>query len=288
MNRRTKQRPEQKGFWLGFPGIFWLTVFFMLPLLFVLAASFLTKGVGGTPILPWTFAHYERTFDVFGTVVWRSLRIALYTTLWCLILGYPMAFFISTRKGSRTRLILLFLILLPFWTNFLVRTYALKSIIGPEGIVNTLLSKVPFLGGELELLFTPFAVILGLVYGFLPFMILPVYAAVERLDFRFVEAANDLGANDWHTFWRVVFPLTLPGVVAGSMLVFIPAIGSFVTPDLLGGTRGLMIGNLIARQFGGRANTPLGSAISIVLIVIVLVGVAVYIRFGQERGERGG
>lgn len=288
MNPRTKQRPERKGFWLGFPGIFWLTVFFMLPLLFVLLASFLTKGVGGTPILPWTLAHYERTFGVFGTVVWRSLRIALYTTLWCLVLGYPMAFFISTRRDSRTRLILLFLILLPFWTNFLVRTYALKSIIGPEGIINTVLASVPFLGGGLELLFTPFAVILGLVYGFLPFMILPVYAAVERLDFRFVEAANDLGANDWNTFWRVVFPLTLPGVVAGSMLVFIPAIGSFVTPDLLGGTRGLMIGNLIARQFGGRANTPLGSAISIVLIVIVLVGVAVYIRFGQERSEQNG
>jgi spermidine/putrescine transport system permease protein len=118
-------------------------------------------------------------------------------------------------------------------------------------------------------------------------MILPIYAAVERLDFRFVEAANDLGANDWHTFWRVVFPLTLPGVVAGSMLVFIPSIGSFVTPDLLGGTKGLMIGNLVARQFGGRGNIPLGSAVSIVLIVLVLLGVIVYLRFGQEESSRG-
>ena len=279
---------ERKGFWLGFPGIFWLTVFFMLPLLFVLFASFLTKGVGGTPILPWTLEHYDRTFGTFGIVVWRSLRIALYTTFWCLVLGYPLAFFIATRKNSRTRLLLLFLILLPFWTNFLVRTYALKSIMGPDGIINSVLMRLPFVTQPLEMLFTPFAVILGLVYGFLPFMVLPVYAAVERLDFRFIEAANDLGANDWHTFWRVIFPLTLPGVVAGSMLVFIPSIGSFVTPDLLGGTRGLMIGNLIARQFGGRADIPLGSAVSIVLIVLVLVGVIIYIRFGQDEvSERG-
>ena len=116
-------------------------------------------------------------------------------------------------------------------------------------------------------------------------MVLPVYASVERLDFRFVEAAHDLGANDWHSFWRVIFPLTLPGVMAGSMLVFIPAIGSFVTPDLLGGTRGLMIGNLVAKQLGGRANIPLGSAISVVLIVIVLLGVVVYLRFGQENAR---
>jgi len=279
---------ERKGFWLGFPGIFWLTIFFMLPLLFVLFASFLTKGVGGAAILPWTFEHYERTFGTFGIVVWRSLRIALYTTFWCFLLGYPLAFFIATRKSSRTRLLLLFLILLPFWTNFLVRTYALKSIIGPDGLVNSALINLSFISQPLEMLFTPFAVILGLVYGFLPFMVLPVYAAVERLDFRFIEAANDLGANDWHTFWRVIFPLTLPGVVAGSMLVFIPAIGSFVTPDLLGGTRGLMIGNLIARQFGGRGDIPLGSAVSIVLIVLVLIGVVIYIRFGQDEvSERG-
>ena len=275
---------ERRGFRLAFPGIFWLTVFFMLPLLFVLAASFMSSGLSGAPMLPLTLEHYVRTFDTFGVIVWRSLRIALYTTVWCLVLGYPLAFFIATRKSATARLIFLFLILLPFWTNFLVRTYALKSILGPEGIINTLLVN-SLVTQPLEMLFTPFAVILGLVYGYLPFMVLPVYAAVERLDFRFVEAAYDLGANDWHTFWRVVFPLTLPGVVAGSMLVFIPSIGSFITPDLLGGTRGLMIGNLIARQFAAQHIT-LGSAISIVLIVLVLIGVIIYIRYGQERQGR--
>ncbi len=280
-------KTEQKGLWLGLPGILWLLIFFMLPLLFVLAASFLTRGEGGTPILPFTLDHYDRTLNVFGPVVWRSVGIALSTTFWCFLLGYPLAFYISTRKSQSTRLILLFLIMLPFWTNFLVRTYALKSILGPEGIINSLLINIGIITEPLAMLFTQFSVILGLVYGFLPFMILPVYAAVERLDFRFVEASNDLGANDWHTFWRVIFPLTLPGVVAGSMLVFIPSIGSFVTPDLLGGTKGLMIGNLVARQFGGRANIPLGSAISMVLIVLVLLGVIVYLKFGQEEANRG-
>lgn len=275
-------KDQPHGARLSLPGVLWLLLFFLLPLLFVLVASFMSRDTAGAPILPFTVEHYERTFGPFGSVVWRSLRIALYTTLWCLLLGYPLAFFISTRKGARLRLALLFMVLLPFWTNFLVRTYALQTILGREGLINTFLASVGLIGEPLQLLNTSFAVILGLVYGFLPFMVLPIYTSVERLDFRFVEAANDLGANDWHSFWRVIFPLTLPGVVAGSMLVFIPAIGSFVTPDLLGGTRGLMIGNLVARQFGGRANIPLGSAISVVLIVIVLLGVVVYLRFGQE------
>ena len=273
---------QPRGALLSLPGIMWLLLFFLLPLLFVVVASFMSRDTAGAPILPLTFEHYERTFGPFGSVVWRSLKIALYTTLWCLLLGYPLAFFISTRKGARLRLLLLFMVLLPFWTNFLVRTYALQTILGREGLINTALANLGLIADPLQLLNTSFAVILGLVYGFLPFMVLPVYASVERLDFRFVEAANDLGANDWHSFWRVIFPLTLPGVMAGSMLVFIPAIGSFVTPDLLGGTRGLMIGNLVAKQLGGRANIPLGSAISVVLIVIVLLGVVVYLRFGQE------
>jgi spermidine/putrescine transport system permease protein len=282
-----KHREEHKGFWMAFPGMAWLSLFFLVPLAFVLVASFLTRGDGGQAVPPTTLENYGRSFDTFGVVIWRSVVIALYTTFWCFILGYPMAFFISTRKSERVRLLLLFLILLPFWTNFLVRTYALKSIISPEGIMNNILMSLGLIKAPIDVLFSEFAVILGLVYGFLPFMVLPVYAAVERLDFRFVEAANDLGANDWSTFWRVIFPLTLPGVVAGSMLVFIPAIGSYVTPDLLGGTRGLMIGNLIARQFGGRGNIPLGSAVSVILVLLVLMGVVIYIRYGQERTSRG-
>lgn len=268
---------------LAFPGLFWLVTFFLLPLLFVLVSSFFTRGTGGVPVPPATLENYVRTFDVFWPVIWRTLYFSFFTTLLCLLLGFPVAFFISTRKNARTRQLLLFLILLPFWTNFLVRTYALQTILGREGPVNALLLNLGVLQEPLTLLNTPFAVTLGLVYGFVPFMVLPIYAAVERLDFRFVEAAGDLGANDLQTFWHVVLPLTLPGIVAGSMLVFIPAIGAFVTPDLLGGTRGLMIGNLIQGQFRGRGNIPLGSAISVVLMVVVLAGLLVYTRFGERR-----
>jgi spermidine/putrescine transport system permease protein len=268
---------------LALPGMAWLVLFFLLPLLFVLIASFLSRGGGGLPVAPPTLDHYERTFDVFGVVIWRTLGFALLTTLACLAVGYPVAYFIAMRRSPRIRLLLLFLILLPFWTNFLVRTYALITILQREGLLNGLLLRLGAIAQPLQFMFTEGAVMLGLVYGYLPFMILPIYAAVERLDMRYVEAALDLGANDLRAFWRVVFPLTLPGVVAGSMLVFIPSIGAFVTPDLMGGTRGLMIGNLIQSQFRGRGNMPLGSAVSVVLLLLVFIGVLIYTRYGEER-----
>lgn len=264
------------------PATFWLIAFFLLPLVFVAIASFMSRGAGGAPIPPVTLDQYERTFTVFGPVIWRSVQVAFFTTVISLLLGYPLAFFISRRRDPRMRLFLLFLVLLPFWTNFLVRTYALITLLQRDGLLNGLLQNLGFITEPLQLLFTSGAVLMGLVYGYLPFMILPIYASVERLDMRFVEAAHDLGANDWRSFWRVIFPLTLPGVVAGCILVFIPAIGAFVTPDLMGGTRGLMIGNLIQSQYGGRGNIPLGSAISMVLLVVVFVGVLVYTRWGQQ------
>lgn len=263
----------------------WLVVFFLLPLVFVLGASVMTRGPTGAPVMPLTFDHYERTLTVFTPVLWRTLWFALATTLLSLLIGYPLAFFISARRSPTLRTLLLFLVLLPFWTNFLVRTYALITIVQREGVLNSLLVGLGLLQDPVQMLFTPGAVVLGLVYGYLPFMVLPIYAAVERLDRRYVEAAFDLGANDWHAFWRVIAPLTMPGVVAGCMLVFIPAIGAFITPDLMGGTQGLMIGNLVQGQFRGRGNVPLGSAISMVLLVVVFVGVLVYTRYG-ERSER--
>ncbi len=267
---------------LAAPASLWLIVFFLLPLAFVLTASFLTRGGGGLPVPPVTLEQYERTFAVFGPVIWRTLGFALVTTALCLAVGYPTALFIARRRRPSVRMLLLFLVLLPFWTNFLVRTYALITIVQREGLLNQLLLRLGAIAEPVQMLFTQGAVVLGLVYGYLPFMVLPIYAAVERLDRRYVEAAHDLGANDWRAFWRVVWPLTLPGVVAGAMLVFIPAVGAFVTPDLMGGTRGLMIGNLVQSQFGGRGNVPLGSAISMVLLVFVFVGVLVYTRFGEQ------
>ncbi len=274
-----------RAFGLALPAIAWLVVFFLLPLVFVLAASVMTRGLTGAPVGPLTLDQYERTLTVFSPVLWRTLWFALASTALCLLIGYPLAFFISRRSDPRVRTVLLFLVLLPFWTNFLVRTYALITIVQREGLLNSVLQWLGVIQDPLQLMFTPAAVVLGLVYGYLPFMVLPIYASVERLDRRFVEAAFDLGANDWAAFWRIVLPLTLPGVVAGCMLVFIPAIGAFITPDLMGGTQGLMIGNLVQTQFRGRGNVPLGSAISMVLLIVVFVGVLVYTRYG-ERSER--
>ena len=271
------------SFWLAFPSIFWLSLFFLIPLLFVFVASFMSRGQGGAPALPLSLDSYARTANVYGSVIWRTIIYAFYTTVFCLIIGFPVAYFISRRKNNNYRQLLMFLVLLPFWTNFLVRTYALQSMMGREGLINGFLQSIGLITEPLAMLNTPFAVLIGQVYGFLPFMILPIYAAVERLDFKYVEAANDLGANDWHSFWKVIFPLTLPGVVAGCMLVFIPSIGSFVTPDLLGGTGGLMIGNLIQQRFRGTgASIPLGSAVSMVMMVIVFIGLLIYTRFGER------
>jgi spermidine/putrescine transport system permease protein len=286
-----KYRPGEKrqGFWMALPAIVWLGVFFLFPLAMIFVVSFLSRGSGGIPAqLPFTFKAYQ---DVFGTVyfpvVLDSIWIAFLTTVICLVLGYPLAFFISTRKNAFVRQFTLFLVILPFWTNFLVRTYAWIGILGntDKGTINGVLMQLGIIQQPLELLFTPGAVLVGLVYGFLPFMVLPIYASVERFDFHFVEAAHDLGANDFWAFWRVVFPMTLPGVVAGCILVFIPTIGAFVTPDLMGGTQGLMIGNLITGQFrGSAANWPRGAAFSMVMMAMVLISLFVYIRFGDREG----
>ncbi|MBI1278971.1 MAG: ABC transporter permease subunit [Anaerolineaceae bacterium] len=289
-----KDRARRQGIFLSLPAVVWLGIFFILPVMIVLAISFLTPtrdGAGGQ--LPLTLNHYADAFDfwkerpIYSTIILRSVWISLLTTIICLIMGYPLSFFIATRKSQYFRQFAMFLIIMPFWTNFLVRTYALKTIIAPEGTLAGILNAVGGLGllvnGKLTWLNTREAVILGLVYSYLPFMVLPIYAVVEKFDFRFVEAANDLGANDWKTIIRVVIPMTAPGLVAGFILVFIPTIGAFVTPDLLGGTQGLMISNLIQQNIRGTgANYPRGSALSAVLMLLVTIGVVIYLRYGDR------
>lgn len=280
-----EQRAQWSGFFLALPTIIWLGVFFLLPLVSILVFSFMSRGQGGAAVMPLTFQSYDDMFfGSYNIILIRSLRIALTTTVICLGLGYPLAFFISTRQENWVRQLCLFLVILPFWTNFLVRTYAWRVILGQEGTLNGFLQWIGVIEEPLRLLNTELAVIIGLVYGFLPFMVLPVYASVERFNFRFVEAAHDLGANDWTAFWRVVFPLTLPGVIAGTALVFIPSVGAYVTPDLLGGTRGLMIGNLIQRQYMGSGNVPRGSAFSVILMGLMMLALIFYVIF-TTRGK---
>jgi spermidine/putrescine transport system permease protein len=276
-------REATRGRLLALPAVLWLSIFFLIPLGIVLVVSFMTRGARNLPAFPLTLEHYQRIFGpIYFPVFLDSIFIAFLTTLICLIAGYPLAFFISTRKSKAAQNFALFLVILPFWTNFLVRTYAWRVLLGTDGTINATLISLHLVSEPLQLLNTDFAVLIGLVYGFLPFMVLPIYSSVERFEFRLVEAAHDLGANDWRAFWRVVFPLTLPGVIAGCILVFIPAIGSFITPDLLGGTQGLMIGNLINQQFKGTGNWPLGSAASVVMMGIVLLGLLVYVRMGRR------
>lgn len=276
-------REATRGRLLAIPAVLWLFLFFILPLAIVVLVSFMTRGSRNLPEFPLTLEHYQRIFGpIYFPVFIDSIWIAFLTTVICLLAGYPLAFFISTRKSKLMQQLSLFLVILPFWTNFLVRTYAWRVILGTDGTVNATLLNLGIIAEPLQLLNTDFAVLLGLVYGFLPFMILPIYSSVERFEFRLVEAAHDLGGNDWQAFWRVVFPLTLPGVIAGCILVFIPAIGSFITPDLLGGTQGLMIGNLIQTQFRGSGNWPLGSAASVVMMGIVMIGLLVYTRLGRR------
>ena len=279
-------RRRESGLLLAIPTIAWLLVFFVLPLVIVLIVSFMSRGRGGVAVMPFTIGHYQRTLGIFSIILWRSIGLAALSTIVCLVIGYPLAFFISTRRNRLFQQITLFLVILPFWTNFLIRTFAWRILLGEEGTINGLLTSVGLVGEPIQMLNTQFAVLVGLVYGFLPFMVLPIYASVERFNFRYVDAAHDLGANDLRTFVRVVLPLTLPGVLAGCALVFIPSVGAFVTPDLLGGTKGLMIGNLINNQFGGSGNMPLGSALSIVMMAVVMLSLVVYLlAYRRDRGS---
>ncbi len=281
----TTQTRKSSGFLLALPAIFWLGLFFILPLIFVFVISFMSRGSSGAAALPFTTEQYERVFTVYGGILKDSVWIAFVTTVICLAAGYPLAFYIKTRRTSFARQFALFMVILPFWTNFLVRTYAWRMLLGREGTINSILLDLGLVDRPLPLLGTSGAVMLGLVYGFLPFMVLPIYASVERFDFRMAEAAADLGANAWNTFWRVVFPMTLPGVIAGCILVFVPSIGTFVTADLLGGRQGQMIGSSISEQFLGSGNMPLGAALSTVMMSMVITSLIVYARFAD--GKKG-
>jgi spermidine/putrescine transport system permease protein len=274
---------DRKRFWLILPPAASLLLFFVVPLTLVLAVSFASRGTYGGIEWTGTLANYTSILDpLYLRVFWRSLWIAVLTTVVCLLLGFPLAYLIA-RAPKRWQSLLLLLIIIPFWTNFLVRTYAWMFILRTEGFLNTMLLEIGMIDQPLNLLFTDTAVIIGLVYGYLPFMVLPLYAALERLDPAMIEAAGDLYASPRRVFTRVILPLAKPGVVAGCLLVFIPTIGAYVTPDLLGGARTLMIGNLIQQQYLIVRDWPFGSALSFVLMGGVLLAVRYYLKTSGAR-----
>jgi spermidine/putrescine transport system permease protein len=268
---------------LLFPGAFWLTVFFALPLLAIVGYSFLTPGRSGRGQLPLTLGNYLTLFtrDLFVNAYLRSLWFGILTTVVCLLIAYPLALFI-VQRSPRWRSILLILVLIPFWTNFLVRTYAWMIILSNTGLINTGIQALGF--GRQTLLNTPGAVLVGLIYGELPFMVLPIYASLDRFDFTLLEAASDLGASRVKAFLRVMLPLTMPGVAAGSVLVFIPTVGQFVVSDLLGGAKVDLLGNLLQRLFtvSNPPNWPLGSALALIFMLVLTIGVIFYFRVTTE------
>jgi spermidine/putrescine transport system permease protein len=295
---------------LSYPAAFWLGVFFITPMFIVFIVSLGERSRLGTVIYPeFSFGTILAYFDDYGRffstingeyiylrILGRSVWLAVLNTIFCLLVGFPFAYWIA-RRPAKQRYIMVFLVMIPFWTNFLVRTYAWMLILRDSGLINgiwtiTLHDQAVLLADrsaifawlaevtsrKLPLLFTQPAVFLGLFYGYLPFMVLPLYSTLEKVDWSLLEAAADLGANTWQSTTRILFPLTIPGIVAGSIIVFIPSLGAYVTPDLMGGAKVSLLGNLLQQQFMTVRDWPFGSAIGFIMMAIMLLAVLIYFR----------
>ncbi len=296
-----KSRDIRNRWFLSLPALVIIFVAALGPLLVMVLYSFLEKGdygdvkFGTFSLEGWTSVFMQRDIfdDTLGiadahlAIFWRSIKLSLYTTLFTLILGFPTAYFIATRP-ARTREIWVFLITIPFWTNLLIRTFAMQQVIRNEGILNNLLIWLGIIDTPLQIIYTDTATLLGMTYVYLPLMVLPLYASIEKLDFRLVEAGYDLYANRLQVLWRIVIPLVKPGLIAGSILVFIPSLGAYVIPRVLGGGKNLMLGNLIELQFGAGRNWPLGAAMSITLMALVMIALLFYVRNAAKSGVRHG
>lgn len=292
---------RQKLFLIGLlsPVTLYLGIFFLGPLIIIAVFSLLEPGLYGG--VEWNFYHwnYGRIFGwadgvtewyepIYLKVLFRSMMMAVFTVVACLIVVYPVTFWVS-RLPERSQLFFMFLITLPFFTSLIIRLYAWLVILKPSGVINDFLIGIGIIDVPLDMLFTRFAVVLGMVYVMIPFMFLPVYSSVERLDRALIEASGDLGARGWQTFAKVIVPQTLPGIAGGSVLVFIPSVGNFIIPDVLGGAKGLMIGNLVEQQFLDARNWPFGAALSMVIMGVVLTVMLIYatkvVRAGQQVGD---
>ena len=276
------------------PVTLFLGVFFVLPLLIIAVFSFLTPGLYGG--VEWAFYHwnYGRIFGwadgimevyepIYLRILMRSLTFAALTVIVTLLLCYPVAFWIS-RLPDRWRLVFLFLITLPFFSSLIVRLYAWLLILKPTGLFNSVLMNLGVISQPLEILYTPVAVVLGMVYVMIPFMFLPLFASVDNLDRAQVEASLDLGANRVQTFVKVILPQTMPGIMGGAVIVFIPSVGNFIVPDVLGGAKGLMVGNLVEQQFLSSRNWPFGSALSMIIMAVVLTVLLVAVARARKAG----
>lgn len=264
----------------------WLALFVLLPNLMIIATSFLTRDDAHFVSMVWTFDNYRRLLDpLYASVLLHSLNMAFIATLCCLLLGYPFAWCL-TRLSPRLRPLMLFLLIVPFWTNSLIRIYGLKIFLSTRGWLNDALLWLGVTDKPFRIMFTSEAVILGLIYILLPFMVLPLYSSLEKLDRSYLEAARDLGASKLQTVVRIILPLTLPGIVAGCLLVFIPAMGMFYVADLMGGARNLLIGNIIKSQFLNIRDWPFGAATSVVMTLLMGIMLLFYWRAARLLNNR--
>jgi spermidine/putrescine transport system permease protein len=293
MNYLQREQNKQRWFLLS-PAFLFLIIGASGPLLIVIAYSFLKPGDYGGVI--WEFSLnawievilqediFDETLgwaDAHLVIFWRSIKLSVITTILTLIMGVPLGYFIATRPGIWKE-VSLFLITLPFWTNLLVRTFAVQELIRNQGVINSFLKWTGLIENHIQMMFTDFAIAFGMTYVYLPLMVLPVYASVARLDFRLIEAGYDLYANRAKLFYKIILPLIKPGIIAGSILVFIPSLGAYVTPRVLGGGTNLMIGNLISLQYGQGRNWPLGAALSLTLLIAVVIALIYYVRVVGE------
>lgn len=298
VSERARRQDIANRWLLSTPALFILFVAAIGPLFVMLLFSFLVKGDHGD-VKYWQFST-QAWFNVFFqtdifddtittiadahvSIIWRSVKLSLITTALTLIIGFPTAYFISIQP-PKWRDLLVFLVTIPFWTNILIRTFAIQQVINNEGVINTLLKWSGLTTSPVQIMYTDTAIFIGMFYVYLPLMVLPLYASMEKIDFRLVEAGYDLYANRFQVLRRVIIPLVKPGIIAGSILVFIPSLGAFVAPSLLGGGKNLMLATLIDLQFGKGANWPLGAALSITLLVIVMVALLFYVRNASRSG----
>ncbi len=259
----------------------WLTLFVLLPNLMIIGTSFLTRDEANLIELTFTFDNYLRLFDpLYAKVLMHSFYMAIVATLLCLVIGYPFAYIVA-KMPEKWRPFMLFLVIVPFWTNSLIRTYGLKIVLGTQGILNKSLLALEIIDKPMRLMYTETAVMIGLVYILLPFMILPLYSAIEKLDNTYIEAAKDLGANKLQTMTKVILPLTMPGIIGGCLLVLLPALGMFYISDLLGGAKNLLIGNVIKSQVLNARDWPFGAATSIALTIAMAIMLYAYYRAGK-------
>ena len=283
-----ERRSGRTGYLLLLPGLLWLVIFFVVPTIQLVATGLydpngsLDTGYAMT----WSWGNYWDVLVQYQEQFLRSFGYALIATVACVLLGYPLAYAIAFKSG-RWKNLMLVLVIAPFFTSFLVRTLAWKSILADNGFVVELLKTLQVLPEDGRLLATPVAVVTGLTYNFLPFMVLPLYATLEKMDYSLIEAAQDLGCTPTQAFWKITAPLSLPGVVAGCMLVFIPAIGEFVIPDLLGGSRTLMIGKTLWNEFFANRDWPVSSAVAVILLLILVVPIVIF-QYAQARAQEQG